>query len=135
MVAVNIISRKRLTQSGAPELRLKPEGRLSRLENRLPFLSPAFPGQSTALVVPPPLGADDKAISADDKQYSSALTTPDSKKCPRSTPAGLAVREPASLARVRAGSASLARSSKPTDCREPNPPSPCPGQGPLPASS
>jgi hypothetical protein len=82
MVAVNIISRKRLTQSGAPELRLKPEGRLSRLENRLPFLSPAFPGQSTALVVPPPLGADDKAISADDKQYSSALTTPDSKKCP-----------------------------------------------------
>ena len=47
---------------------------------RLPFLSPG--PSAAALVVTPPPGADDKAISADDKQHSLALTTPDSKKCP-----------------------------------------------------
>ena len=53
---------------------------------RLPFLSPAFPGQAPPLLVTPP-GAADKAAAdeaADDKQYysSSALTTPDTKKGP-----------------------------------------------------
>ena len=49
---------------------------------RLPFLSPAFPGQSAALVVTTPDNADDKVVNADVTQYSLALTTPDSKKCP-----------------------------------------------------
>ena len=53
---------------------------------RLPFLSPAFPGQAAPLLVTPPGPADKAAAdkAADDKQYysSSALTTPDTKKGP-----------------------------------------------------
>ena len=63
----------------------QPMSRKRPLE-RLPFLSPAFPGQAAPLLVTPP-GAADKAAAdkaADNKQYysSSALTTPDTKTGP-----------------------------------------------------